>query len=254
MNKKIIAIAAIAVLSGLAAVSCGKDVGDDSEVSVALPKVTVAQDEKATTQSGETTKANSKTTAVVVSGSGENSSKEEDTTKNTETTAAEDGETKTDGDTNANTGGDEPQVVETPTEQQTEAPAAQSLNKTVFGINDLSQAITSVISNPDIPETVPACIPKGDEGGTVYRYKYGSDLSFDCYSSGGVKCIANIYIYSSNYSLDSGITVGSTKDSVISAYGETASSGSYLLYSFGDKELYFGLNGDTVSEIQINYV
>lgn len=243
MKKEIIAIAAIAIISGMTLASCGREVDQDS-VSVALPKVTVASDEKATTTTGTgTTTTGSKTTATTTSGTGSS------TTTTTTETDEEDKDTETT-TTTATTKEDD-----TPATEPTEAPAAQTLNKTSFGTGDLGQSLTSILSNPDIPENVPACIPKGDEGGAVYRYKYGSDLVFDCYSSGGVKYIANIYIYSSSYSLDNGITVGSSKDDVTAAYGEPSDGGgNYMLYSLGDKELYFGMSGDSVSYIQINYI
>jgi len=245
MKKEIIAIAAIALISTMAAVSCGKDVEQDS-VSVALPKVTVASGEQTTTKgtgTGTATTTKTTATAVVVSGTGSTTTDADDDEKDTETTTA----TKDEDDT--------PTIepTEKPTEAPTEAPAAQSLNKTVFGIGDLGQQITSVISNPDLPTPLPgACISKGDEP-EVSRYYYGQDLFFDCYSSGGAKYIANVYIKSSNYSLDSGITVGSSKDSVISTYGEPIKDNNNIMYAFGDKVIYFVLNGDTVSEIQVNY-
>lgn len=244
MNKKIIAIAAIAVLSGLAAVSCGKDVGDDSEVSVALPKVTVTQDEKATTQSGETTKANSKTTAVVVSGSEDKTSKEDGETKNTETTAAEDGETKTDGDTSANTGGDAPQVVETPTEQQTEAPAPAANSAYSFGYGDLlSTSAISALGTPNYKsDPVKGCIPNG-AAQITYQYSGVDVISYVL--DDGSEYIYDIVVKSSSYSTDNGITVGSSRSDVIAAYGGDGS-----FYSNGSKELTFSYSGDTVSSFE----
>ena len=241
MKKEIIAIAAIAIISGMTLASCGREVDQDS-VSVALPKVTVASDEKATTTMGTgTTTTGSKTTATTTSGTGSS------TTTTTTETDEEDKDTETT-TTTATTKEDD-----TPATEPTEAPAAQSLNKTSFGTGDLGQPITSLLSNPDEPSHVDSCTPHGDEGDRMYRYYYGQDLYFDCYSSGGVKYIGNVYIKSSNYSLESGITVGSSKDSVISTYGEPIQVNNNIMYAFGDKVIYFVLNGDTVSEIQVNY-
>ena len=104
-----------------------------------------------------------------------------------------------------------------------------------------------------MPDKISGCFPRGDEGDTAYRYKCGSDLIIDCYSSGGVKYISNITLNTSTYTLDSGIKVGDSKDAVISAYGEPINDGNNILYAFGDKVVYFVLNGDTVSQIQVNF-
>ena len=195
MNKKIIAIAAVAVLSGLAVVSCGNDVAQDSEVSVALPKVTAAQDEKATTQSGETTKKDSKTTtAAVVSGSEDKTSKDEDTTKDTETTAAD---------------STEPTEAPTTEQQKTEAPTTEQPTEPTpvvtpgrsdlsFGYGSLLGGASGTVSSlgtPNSTATASGCLTNGADQ-KIYYY---NAITLLCYESGGTEYIYDIKVTGQGY-------------------------------------------------------
>ncbi len=54
---------------------------------------------------------------------------------------------------------------------------------------------------------------------------------------------------------DEGISIGSTKDEVTEAYGDASEeSGTKLVYENGDTELVIGLNGDSVSSVEIDAV
>lgn len=54
---------------------------------------------------------------------------------------------------------------------------------------------------------------------------------------------------------DEGISIGSTKDEVTEAYGEPAKeTSSSLVYEKGDTEMTIGLDGDSVSSLEISAV
>lgn len=56
-------------------------------------------------------------------------------------------------------------------------------------------------------------------------------------------------------STDEGISIGSTKDEVTEAYGEPSSkSATEMVYEKGDTELKVGLDGDSVSTLEITAV
>lgn len=238
MKKEIIAIAAVAVISGMTLASCGREVEQDS-VSVALPKVTVASGEQATTTTGETT-TGTKTTGTAVTGA---------TTTTTATDDDDDTETTTTAEKEDET--DETPVVE-PTEKATEAPAVQQIAS--FGTGNLDQSISTItdtLGNVIYTTADADCIPKGDGENKLYIYEY-SGIKFECYANNGSHCIYNIIITGSNYSTDTGIKVGDSKEAVISAYGEPRYDNGNMMYRNGSNVVYFVMNGDSVSEIHLN--
>ena len=230
MKKEIITIAAIAVISSMAFASCGSEVEQDS-VSVALPKVTVASGEQTTTASGTTT-TGTNTTATAVTAASTSSTESEEDTDTTETTTVEDDN-------------DDVPVIE-PDDKPTEAspqvtPAASGYS---FGFGDLlSSSAISALGTPNYKGTSPACTTSGSDI-TVYEYNGVTIQSFD---NGGSEAICSISITGSGYSAG-GITVGSSRSSVISTFGGDGS-----FYSDGSKELSFTYNGDTVSSIMFYY-
>ena len=212
MKKEIIAIAAIALISTMAAVSCGKDVEQDS-VSVALPKV------------------------VVVSGTGTGSTtstKADGEDKDTETTTA----TKDEDDTPVI------EPTEKPTEAPTEAPAPAANSAYSFGYGDLlSTSAISALGTPNYKsDPVKGCIPNG-AAQITYQYSGVDVISYVL--DDGSEYIYDIVVKSSSYSTDNGITVGSSRSDVIAAYGGDGS-----FYSNGSKELTFSYSGDTVSSFE----
>lgn len=231
MKKEIIAIAAIAIISGMALASCGKDVEQDS-VTVDLPKVTLASGEQTTTTTGATT-TGTNTTATAVTGASTSTTEtdEDPDEKDTETTTV----AKDD---------DDVPTIEPPTEKQTEAPAPVVNSAYSFGYGDLlSGSAISALGTPNYKGTSPACTTSGSDI-TVYEYNGVTIQSFD---NGGSEAICSIIITSNNYSTG-GVTVGSSRSDVISAFGGDGS-----FYSDGPKELTFSYNGDTVSSIQFYY-
>lgn len=232
MKKEIIAIAAVAMLSGMAFASCGSDVQEDS-VSVALPKVTVASGEQTTTSTGTTTTADTKTTATAVSASTSKTTDSDDDGKETETTTVEK-EEKTE---------DVP-IIE-PTEKPTEAPAQTPVSSAYsFGFSDLmSGSALSALGSPNYTGVSPACTTSGSDI-TVYEY---NGLTVQTFDNGGSEAICSITIKSDNYSAG-GVTIGSSRSDVISAFGGDGS-----FYSEGNKELSFSYNGDSVSSIMFYY-
>ncbi|MCR5707670.1 MAG: hypothetical protein K6G82_05300 [Ruminococcus sp.] len=241
MKKEIIAIAAIALISTMTAVSCGSDVEQDS-VSVALPKVTVASGEQTTTGTASTTKTT--VTAAVVSGTGtstgSSTTKSDDDEKDTETTAA----------TEEKTDEDETPVVE-PTEKATEAPTeapkATGTGVSPSYIDQTFDSFASAYGTGYVESVVPSCIPKGDES-DMYVYDY-SGMTIQCYSSGGVKYVGAIHITGSNYATPEGVGIGSSKSDVEAAYGSGLVQGSGNILYRGAYNLEFIMNSDTVSEI-----
>ena len=239
MKKEIIAIAAIALISTMTAVSCGREVEQDS-VSVALPKVTVASGEQTTTGTGTATTSKTTATAAVVSGTGSSTTKSDDDEKDTETTAA----------TEEKTDEDETPVVE-PTEKATEAPT-EARRATGTGVRPSSidqtfDSFASAYGTGYVESVVPSCIPKGDES-DMYVYDY-SGMTIQCYSSGGVKYVGAIHITGSNYATPEGVGIGSSKSDVEAAYGSGLVQGSGNILYRGAYNLEFIMNGDTVSEI-----
>ena len=236
MKKEIIAIAAIALISTMAAVSCGKDVEQDS-VSVALPKVTVASVEQTTTKgtgTGTATTTKTTATAVVVSGTGSTTTDADDDEKDTETTTA----TKDEDDTPVI------EPTEKPTEAPTEAHAPAANSAYSFGYGDLlSTSAISALGTPNYKsDPVKGCIPNG-AAQITYQYSGVDVISYVL--DDGSEYIDDIVVKSSSYSTDNGITVGSSRSDVIAAYGGDGS-----FYSNGSKELTFSYSGDTVSSFE----
>lgn len=67
--------------------------------------------------------------------------------------------------------------------------------------------------------------------------------------------VLSIVFMDDTVSTDEGISIGSTKDEVIEAYGDGADeSASKMVYEKGETELVIGLNGDSVSSVEIDAV
>lgn len=241
MKKEIIAIAAIAVISGMALASCGREVQQDT-VTVDLPKVTAASDEQTTTATGTTT-TGTKTTTTTSSGSTTTTTSTAEEDEDTDTTTTATKEEKT-----------EPTTAAEPAEKPTEAPAAQKQIRTSFGTSDLNRDISDIkncfVDPPFESTDGGACIPRGDET-TAYLFDY-SGISFTCYSNGGVRYVYSYTITNSNYSTDKGITVGDSLDSIKAVYGEPSMENNKACYYYGGQAISFLLNSDdTVNNILV---
>lgn len=67
--------------------------------------------------------------------------------------------------------------------------------------------------------------------------------------------VLSVVFMDDTVSTDEGISIGSTKDEVTEAYGDPASeSANKLVYEKGDSELTVGLDGDTVTTLEISAV
>ena len=233
MKKEIIAIAAIAVISGMALASCGREVDQDS-VSVALPKVTVASGEQTTTTTGSTT-TGTNTTTTTASGTGS-------TTTTTETDE-EDKDTET--TTTATTKDDDDVPTIESTEKPTEAPAY------VAGRTDLSfgygkilagaSGVTSSLGTPNDTAEAKGCLA----GGLDEKIYYYNGVTVYCYISGGAEYIYDIDVSGGDFSTDQGIRIGSSRSDVEAAYGDTAGAARSTYESNGNY-LEVRFNGDTV--------
>lgn len=230
MKKEIIAIAAIAVISGMALASCGREVQQDT-VTVDLPKVTAASDEQTTTATGTTT-TGTKTTTTTSSGSTTTTTSTAEEDEDTDTTTTATKEEKTEPTTAA-------EPAEKPTDAHVNVNSAYS-----FSYGDLlSSSAISSLGTPNYKGTSPACTTSGSDI-TVYEY---NGVTIQSYDNGGSEAICSIVITSSNYSTG-GVTIGSSRSDVISAFGGDGS-----FYSDGPKELTFYYDGDSVSSIQFYY-
>ena len=67
--------------------------------------------------------------------------------------------------------------------------------------------------------------------------------------------VLSVVFMDDTVSTDEGISIGSTKDEVTEAYGEPSSkSATEMVYEKGDTELKVGLDGDSVSTLEITAV
>lgn len=235
MKKEIIAIAAVAVISGMALASCGREVQQDT-VTVDLPKVTAASDEQTTTTTGETT-TGTNTTTTTASGS---------TTTTTETDE-EDNDTETTTTATAKEDDDVPTIE--PTEKPTEAPAyVAGRTDLSFGYGNIMSAASGVISSlgtPNDTKEAKGCFA----GGLDEKIYYYNSVTVYCYISGATEYIYDIDVSGGDFSTDQGIRIGSSRSDVEAAYGDTAGA-ARATYESNGNFLEVRFNGDTVSAFE----
>lgn len=86
----------------------------------------------------------------------------------------------------------------------------------------------------------------------VYTYP---GFKLNTYPDGDKDYVLSVVFMDDTVSTDKDISIGSTKDEVTEAYGEASEeSASKLVYESGDTELVIGLNGDSVSSVEISAV
>lgn len=86
----------------------------------------------------------------------------------------------------------------------------------------------------------------------VYTYP---GFKLNTYPDGDKDYVLSVVFMDDTVSTDKGISIGSTKDAVTEAYGDASEeSASKLVYESGDTEMTIGLNGDSVSSVEISAV
>lgn len=240
MKKKLTAI--FAFITILMTVSCGNDTTEESSVTLDLPVVTTtAESEKDAEETTEIT--TEKATKA----------KETKTTAESEETTTEAVEDATESSTEATA---EP-TTEAPVESQTDAPTTEPptdaqpvVHNVQFGMDMLKNNADGVVSSLGTPvdiQSAQGCLTNGADQ-KIYVYE---GLTIKCYIMDGTEYIYEIDIISGNYSVSSGITVGSSKADVESAYGTGEESGQYLTYydETLEKSIDFQIADDIVQSI-----
>lgn len=224
MKKKSTAIFVFMAILALSAVSCGNEPAEESSVTLDLPVATTTTAESETdTEAEETTETTTEKTTKT---------KETKTTAKSAETTTEAVETTTESATETTA---EP-TTETHVETTTEAPATEPptdalpvVSNVQFSMDMLKNNADGVISSLDNPvdiQSAQGCLSNGADQ-KIYVYE---GLTVKCYVMDGTEYIYEIDIISENYSLSSGITVGSSKSDVEAVYGTGEESGQYLTY------------------------
>lgn len=246
MKLRLTALLLTSIICMAGAVSCGT--AGTADLSTA--ELSVNSTTAATTANAEETTT---TDAVTTTDSGE-------------TTTTAEGETTTAAGEAAETTAANAAATEAPTEapaqqqeqpqQNNDAPADNGNNNTQpnaqevkFSTDDLLKNAADIISalgGSPITSTSPSCTSNGCD---VKTYDYAGELKIQCYIDGGVEYLFDYDILGGNYATSKGIKVGSSRADVEAAYGTGEESGNMLIYTDGDKQLIFTMNGDTVSEI-----
>lgn len=254
MNIRYTALLLSAVMCMAGAVSCGKDEPTgESSANLKISSTTTAA-------SGVTTSAETGTTTTDISGSTALTTGTDVTTaaaaETTADTAQSDSAPAAAPAPADNGGNNEAPAAQEQPQQNNETPAnngnanTQPVAQEVkFSTDDLLSNASGKIAelgSPDRSEEANGCLSKGD-GQKNYYYP---DLEIQCYTENGAEYIYDILIKGGNYATSKGIKVGSSRADVEAAYGAGEVSGNMLIYSNGDKQLIFTMNGDTVSEIE----
>lgn len=226
--KKAFIIALGAVMS-LAAVSCDK--AEENTV----PDLPVLSTESEPTEAA-TTEAEAE---VTTEASTEAETEAETTTEETTEAATEAEET-----TEA--------PAEEPTEEETEAepepepePEPQNVIFSFDTLHSEAGGIISALGEPVNVTTAPACFSNGADS-KIYTY---DGIVIECYVLDGVEKINCVTITSSNYSTDTGITIGSSQADIEAVYGAGEAAGAYTIYYSGDKELDVKYDGGAAAEL-----
>jgi len=260
MKSKIITLLLLAALCSGSAVSCGTVDNMYDSSSPAIGGLSSSSDDTLEDASDKTTEA--KTTATTAS-------KTTNTATTTTTAKAQSGNTSSDNEpeaynnepdydepeyggqyddpaqTHENTPSDVPENTPVQTPAQTVGTFSNS-DLSFSGsslLGDASGIISSMGAASSIDEA-PSCLSNGADV-KVYHYP-GLDVS--CYIDGGSEIVYEISISGSGYSTPKGISVGSSRNDVIAAYGED-SGGNEAIYGSGGYGLYIYYSGDTVINI-----
>lgn len=134
---------------------------------------------------------------------------------------------------------------DTPTAQKTEYNYVSK--GTVVGIGDDAKAVAAKLGEAQKIIESPTC-GGGDEPDREYQY---AGFKFNSVNENGVNRIVKVVFTDDSVATPEGIMLGSTREAVISAYGEayTETSGG-IVYTDGKTKLMFGITDGCVSAIQ----
>ena len=275
MNSKALLVAT-ALFLAMSAVSCGKEDGNESDVSISLSEqqtsekstsektttstteekettteettTSTTEEEETTTTETTTTKNTTKTTTASAKETSDNTTTETTVAQVSETTTSETSEQQPEDTTKEEETSEETQAPENPqpTENNNETPVSTEPAK--FKIEDLlndASGIIATLGTPNYSGGGAACLTNGYDD-KIYQY---DGLEIQCYVDGDIEYIFQINITGGDYQTDKGIKVGSTRAEVESAYGAGTVSGNMIVYSSGDNEMDIKYEGDTVASI-----
>lgn len=116
-----------------------------------------------------------------------------------------------------------------------------------FTIGDDADAVVSALGEPVSYFESPSC-GGGAEPDKTYTY---AGFKFDTVNTGGKDNIVKIVILDDSVTTPEGISIGSTRDEVIAAYGDgfTEASNGSLIYSADNCSLMFAIKDATVTVI-----
>lgn len=226
--KKALIIALGAIMS-LAAVSCDK--AEENTV----PDLPVLSTEADTTEES-TTEAEIE---VTTEASTEAETEAETTTAETTTEAEETTEAPTEEATEEET------EAEPEPEEPEPSPEPQNVTFSFDTLHSEAGGIISALGEPVNVTTAPACFSNGADS-KIYTY---DGIVIECYVLDGVEKINCVTITSSNYSTDTGITIGSSQADVEAIYGAGEAAGAYTIYYSGEKELDVKYDGGAAAEL-----
>ena len=85
----------------------------------------------------------------------------------------------------------------------------------------------------------------------VYSYP---GFKLNTYPKDGKDYVLSVVFMDDTVSTKEGVSIGSTKDEVTKAYGDASEESASKLYEDGDTKMTIGLNGDSVSSLEISAV
>ncbi|MGM9642466.1 MAG: hypothetical protein ACI3XI_04575 [Eubacteriales bacterium] len=118
---------------------------------------------------------------------------------------------------------------------------------TVVGIGEDAKVVASKLGEAQKVIESPTC-GGGEEPDREYQY---AGFKFNSVNENGVNRIVKVVFTDDSVTTPEGIMLGSTRDAVITAYGEgyTETSGG-IVYTDGKTKLMFGITNGSVSTIQ----
>lgn len=121
---------------------------------------------------------------------------------------------------------------------------------TVIEMNADASAVVDELGDADDYFESESCAFEGLD--KVYTYP---GFQLNTYPVDDKDYVLSVVFMDDTVSTDEGISIGSTKDDVTEAYGDPSSeSSTQMVYEKGDTELTIGLDGDSVSTLEISAV
>ncbi len=118
---------------------------------------------------------------------------------------------------------------------------------TVIAMNEDASAVVEELGEADDYFESESCAFEGLD--KVYSYP---GFQLNTYPVDDKDYVLSVVFMDDTVSTDEGISIGSTKDEVTEAYGDPSSeSATELVYEKGDTELKIGLDGDSVTTLEI---